>query len=77
MKALKIVDNERPIDPISFIVLYLLKNKDKVKLPTPPADYFAEKEEFIAEPQNETTNPEVILKDHKEEKEKKPEYPRK
>lgn len=64
---------ERPLDPISFIALYLLKNKDKVKLPFPSADYFAEKEELIQEVQNETVKPEVILKELKEEKEKKPE----
>lgn len=64
---------ERPLDPICFIALYLLKNKDKVKLPLPPADYFAEKEELIQEVQNETVKPDVVLKEPKDEKEKKPE----
>lgn len=43
--ALKLVDVERPIDPISFISVYCLKNKDRVKIPVPPPEYFEKKEE--------------------------------
>ena len=37
------VDIERPNVPISFIALYLLKNKYKVKIPPLPPDCFLEK----------------------------------
>lgn len=30
------MDSQRPVDPISFISLYMLKNKEKVRLPAPP-----------------------------------------
>ena len=33
MPALQLVDIERPVDPISFIALYCLKNKELIKLP--------------------------------------------
>lgn len=52
---MKIVDIERPNDPISFIALYLLKNKEKVRLPPLPPDYFLEKTEENPE---ENENPE-------------------
>jgi len=35
--ALQILERERPNDPLSFIALYLLKNKHLVTLPKPPA----------------------------------------
>ena len=34
-QAMQIVDIERPNDPISFIAFYMLKNKDRVKIPMP------------------------------------------
>jgi len=60
-KALKIVDIERPNDPISLIALYLLKNKEKVKIPPLPPDYFLEKapEETLGEGLEETEKPKV------------------
>lgn len=33
MKALKLLEIERPNDPISFISFYMLKNKSKIDLP--------------------------------------------
>ena len=42
--ALKIVDIERPKDPISFIALYCLKNISRVKIPQPPEGFFDKKE---------------------------------
>lgn len=35
--AFEIVDMERPEDPLSFIAFYVLKNKNKVNIPQPPA----------------------------------------
>ena len=70
-QALKIVDIERPNDPISFIALYLLKNKDKVKIPPLPPDYFLEKvPEEQTEGLEETEKPKV-------EEEKKENNPKK
>ena len=70
-QALKIVDIERPNDPISFIALYLLKNKDKVKIPPLPPDYFLEKvPEEPTEGLEETEKPKV-------EEEKKENNPKK
>lgn len=34
--ALKLVDMERPNDPISFLAYYLLKHKNEIKLPEKP-----------------------------------------
>ncbi len=36
-KALSLVDIERPEDPISYIAMYILKNKNQVKLPQAPS----------------------------------------
>jgi len=40
LKALRICDLERPQDPIAFIALFCLKNKDRIKIPLPPPDFF-------------------------------------
>ncbi|EAS03685.2 Dpy-30 motif protein (macronuclear) [Tetrahymena thermophila SB210] len=56
--ALKLCDRERPSDPISFIALYCLKNKDKVKIPIPPPEYF-DKEKPEEEEEEENPNVEV------------------
>ncbi|KRW98922.1 hypothetical protein PPERSA_09447 [Pseudocohnilembus persalinus] len=42
--ALKLVDIERPVDPISFIALYCLKNQHRVRIPQPPEGFFDKKE---------------------------------
>lgn len=39
LPALQLVDLERPSDPITFIAMYCLKNKDKVKVPQPTQEY--------------------------------------
>lgn len=81
MQALKIVDIERPNDPISFIALYLLKNKEKVKLPALPPDYFLEKTDENPMEENENLEKHEEVPDKKEkdqlakknqEKDKKP-----
>lgn len=84
MKALKIVDIERPDDPISFIALYLLKNKEKVKIPPPPLDYFLDKEEIqenlVPEGGKEViTSPTPLIQEDKDKKkiEKKEEIKKK
>jgi len=33
LPAMNVLDIERPLDPISFLAHYILKHKDRVKLP--------------------------------------------
>lgn len=43
LPALKVIDLERPGDPLSFIAHYCLKNKERIVLPSPP-----DREESVA-----------------------------
>lgn len=35
-QGMKLVDVERPAQPLEYLALYLLKNQDKVKMPPRP-----------------------------------------
>ena len=60
------MDLERPNDPISFIALYLLKNREKVRMPQLPADYFMEKMDENQEGFEETDKVEKVEEEKKE-----------
>jgi len=54
IQALRICDLERPQDPIAFIALFCLKNKERLKIPLPPPDFF-EKDKIEDEDHDENT----------------------
>ena len=37
-QGMRIVDQQRPVAPLEYLALYLLKNQDKIKLPQKPAE---------------------------------------
>lgn len=37
-QGMRIVDQQRPVAPLEYLALYLLKNQDKIKLPKKPED---------------------------------------
>ena len=37
-QGMRVVDQQRPVAPLEYLALYLLKNQDKIKLPQKPAE---------------------------------------
>ena len=37
-QGMRVVDQQRPVAPLEYLALYLLKNQDKIKLPKKPED---------------------------------------
>ena len=37
-QGMKIVDQQRPVAPLEYLALYLLKHQDQIKLPAKPAN---------------------------------------
>ena len=35
-QGMKIVDQQRPVAPLEYLALYLLKHQDQIKMPSPP-----------------------------------------
>ena len=35
-QGMKVVDNQRPVAPLEYLAMYLLKNQNQVKLPQKP-----------------------------------------
>jgi hypothetical protein len=37
-QGMKIVDQQRPVAPLEYLAMYLLKNQDKIKMPVKPSE---------------------------------------
>ena len=37
-QGMKVVDQQRPVAPLEYLALYLLKNQGQIKLPAKPVD---------------------------------------